>query len=230
MTGLKTKNLVAGATVAVLAALAFLTLQPANSASETKASGSDSSMGALPPSGLAQPVASASSDTPSEGIKIHGAWTIVVQDPDGTVVKRRDFENGFFGSDAITGFLARSTHVGFWSVFLDGSPQQPCSSQSTPPTPNKCIIVEPATGITTGGIFFANLQMTSSAGTVRLAGSATIANTGSITGVETWVGECPTATPASTCVNGVFTSKVLTTPIAVQAGQQAQVTVVLSFS
>jgi len=228
MNGLPRKRIVASVLLTtLLVALAFMVEQTHGTAA-IQTQRADDVVAAQAPA-APQSAPAALPDGATDTMKVHGSWTIVVIDPDGTVVERRDFENGFFGSEPMTSFLTRSTYVGFWAVFLDGNPQ-PCSSQSTPPVASKCIIRETAAGNTTGGVIFANLQVSSSAGTVRLAGSATIANTGSLSAVETWVGECPTATIVSTCGNVIFTAKVLAAPIAVQAGQQVQVTVVLSFS
>jgi hypothetical protein len=63
-----------------------------------------------------------------EGIKVHGHWT-EVRNPDGTLVKRREFENSLmtgagFGNDMLTRILARKNSVGRWGgwlVFHDAS-------------------------------------------------------------------------------------------------------------
>ena len=46
---------------------------------------------------------------PHEGITVHGHWTIVVKNPDGTVAARQEFENAldpFEGADLLTGLLS----------------------------------------------------------------------------------------------------------------------------
>ncbi len=175
-----------------------------------------------------------------DGIKVHGHWTITVLNPDGSIADLRDFENGFSGWVPITKFLTRGAFVGYWEVFLTGNPTQPCVPGSGPNAP--CIFAEPATGLTSGGGLFANLQVTSPISsttgmpTIRLAGTGTVDNTTSIDAVATYVGKCSAATPSVyTCSNELFTYKTLTAnssvpPIAVQAGQQIQLTVVISFS
>ena len=42
---------------------------------------------------------------PREGIKVHGHWTIVVKNPDGTVAQRREFDNDLAGDSARTGLI-----------------------------------------------------------------------------------------------------------------------------
>src|SRR5437879_3747133 len=60
------------------------------------ATGTDA--GAAPPEMEAVPaeqVAAAPAGGPQEGIQVHGAWTIDVREPDGTLVEHREFENAF---------------------------------------------------------------------------------------------------------------------------------------
>jgi len=50
------------------------------------------------------------SDTTSEGIQVHGHWTIEVRNPDGSVAERRQFQNALVGDNVLNGLL-----VGGWS-------------------------------------------------------------------------------------------------------------------
>lgn len=59
----------------------------------------------------------------SEGIKVHGHWTIEVRDPDGKVATRREFENSLAnslggGAALLTAMLGRTVTTGSWQVFL----------------------------------------------------------------------------------------------------------------
>jgi hypothetical protein len=60
----------------------------------------------------------------SEGIKVHGHWTIDVKNPDGKVVTHREFENSLdpsAGSPLLSAMLAGEVSLGDWSVDLKGS-------------------------------------------------------------------------------------------------------------
>jgi len=74
---------------------------------------------ALAPTSVASSTASAQ-DTgdgaTTEGIKVHGRWTIEVREPDGTVVERREFENALINPPLMANLL-----TGFWSTCSTGS-------------------------------------------------------------------------------------------------------------
>ncbi len=55
-----------------------------------------------------------------EGIKVHGHWTIVVKNPDGTVTDRREFENslGLGGVYLMAGFAGGTYVPGAWAISL----------------------------------------------------------------------------------------------------------------
>ena len=221
------KRIVASVLVTtLLVALVFMVVRTQGTAAK-QAQPADEVVAAQAPAAPPQSATAAIPDGATVTMKIHGSWTIVVVDPDGTVVERRDFENAFVGSNVMTGFLTRSTYVGFWQVRLG---PLLCQFGTTQKVSHDCWIEEPGLGPNPTEFVFLNLQVTSSAGTVRLAGSATMAYTASVTEVQTWVSACPTATLTQLCPPSPFTSKLLATPIAVQAGQQVQVTVVFSFS
>jgi hypothetical protein len=59
---------------------------------------------------------------PSEGIQVHGHWTIDVKNPDGTVVTHKEFENSLTSSGAaiISSLLLgqASAFPGGWVIFL----------------------------------------------------------------------------------------------------------------
>ena len=84
----------------------------------------------------------------SEGIKVHGHWTIEVRNPDGTLAERREFDNilGPTGAETLVNLLGRRNSVGGWHIrlsatsaadnaFLDGSsnPSYGAITESTDP-------------------------------------------------------------------------------------------------
>jgi hypothetical protein len=54
------------------------------------------------------------------GVKVHGHWTIVVRNPDGTVTDRRDFENSlaFGGAYLLQNILGGTVTPGAWAISL----------------------------------------------------------------------------------------------------------------
>ena len=180
-----------------------------------------------------QPPARAASDTPrpggpSEGIKVHGHWTIDILNPDGSLVSHHEFENAFANhlgaSTFMNGVLARTKRVGHWQVGLGGSPA--CYANGAP-----CWIVEPGTPYEGGVLSVATPATGPNAGKFVLSGSTTAPRATQIDIVQTTTDDCPAAV-GSTCTAGSFgfTQKSLTTPIDLAEGQIIQVTVVISFS
>jgi hypothetical protein len=184
-------------------------------------------------------------DADKVGIKVHGHWTIDVRKADGTLVSHNDFENALTGSGG-TGLgmvLSRTLTMGGWGVLLDGGvcqgPLTPlCVIQeaSAPQPPNAdwdnndLVVLVPPPGQTNGGLLV-------------MKGSVRAAVAGQITAVRTRLSTCVTtqgfvtepqcaADSRMVLASNVFdvTSRTLTTPIPVDAGQFIQVTVVLSFS
>jgi hypothetical protein len=174
---------------------------------------------------------------PREGVKVHGHWTIDVRNPDGTLASHRDFENSLqsTGAGVLVGSLSRASVTGLWHVFLVVSvAPSPCNSTQI------CAIDEPTE---IGSPDSRNLAVSAptsgpNAGNVVLAGSVTVAGSGTFIAVLTNVDVCavgviPTGCNSSLVLNfgsTVFTNAILMTPISVVPGQLVQVTVVLSFS
>jgi hypothetical protein len=108
------------------------------------------------------------------GVKVHGHWTIVVRNPDGTVTDRRDFENSLALSGAylLQNILGGTMTPGAWAISLGAQgagKTGPCGGQSfaivdspfpSPVSNGNCFILEP-TGIYGGppcaGCFTTNL-------------------------------------------------------------------------
>jgi hypothetical protein len=87
---------------------------------------------------------STKSDGLSEGIQVHGDWTIEVHDPDGTLVEKREFENEFKGAGSIVSILKRETRPGLWEIRL----HMASSAEKSPPllTGHVFRIGEPSVG------------------------------------------------------------------------------------
>lgn len=84
-----------------------------------------------PAAALPAPAASAAkSGGLSGGIRVHGQWTIVVRNPDGTVAARRQFENSatFGGVSLLAHILSRTFVPGAWFIVLgnDQGAAGPC--------------------------------------------------------------------------------------------------------
>ncbi len=181
-----------------------------------------------------------------EGIKVHGHWTIVVRDADGSMVSRREFENALTtgatsGNGALSQFLGRQYTVGTWQISLgnpSNSSQDVCRTANG--TPVTCFIVEPTDSPGTYISQNLTVQLPTSgtnASSIVLSGTITAAGTGSISTVYTGLGACPKSVSPSACSGSAqnstgfgFTGQTLTAPISVQQGQSIGVTVVLSFS
>ena len=169
-----------------------------------------------------------------EGIKVHGHWTVVVRNPDGTQVGRHEFENALdiAGRALLPAFLGRRLTPGSWTIKVwDGL----CPAEYGA---EQCRIVESSSNLAASATTFTNLVLGlpphGTPGEVSLSGSFTAANAGHVTRVATGLGSCVgTWAPAACTENfpaAIFSSTVLTTPIPVQQGQIVQVTVLISFS
>lgn len=181
-----------------------------------------------------------------EGIKVHGHWTIVVRNPDGSLASRREFENALQDTRGLTFSLARRNSVGYWYLRLRGiANPSPCSS-GTPPVPASlgCVLKEnPFPASLSGTVEVGQLTVavvgTQAQEKIQLSGTFTASAAGEIAEVSTIIGLCPTTTaPSNPCTDpgGFFFSGTTLTPgsakppVAVANGQIVQVSVVLSFS
>lgn len=166
----------------------------------------------------------------SEGISVHGHWTITVRDPDGTLVARHEFENDLhsLGDELIGSILSGSETQGIWEValFAPASETEPCE-------PNVCISLEASSGAT-GNYLFKNLVVTPTSTGFTLEGFVTPTHDANIDRVWTASGTCAATTAPSACnqrTGGSYlTSKTLSPVVPVEAGQQVNVEVDISFS
>ena len=83
-----------------------------------------------------------SSSESSEGIQVHGHWTIEVLDPGGKLVSRHEFDNDLADGDRILKyFLARLGTPGEWEIVLSGPfGNQACNTFTRPRA--ACLIAE----------------------------------------------------------------------------------------
>ena len=96
----------------------------------------------------------------SETIKVHGHWTIVVKNPDGSVASHREFENALFQGDGdvvLAAILSRTSSTGMWAIELDGpTAAKPCNNGTSGV---QCEILEPNGNLISGEEAFENLTM-----------------------------------------------------------------------
>jgi hypothetical protein len=175
----------------------------------------------------------------SDTVKVHGHWTIVVKNPDGSVASHHEFENSLFQDDGqlvLAAILSRTSSTGMWAIELDGpTAAKPCNNGTSGV---QCEILEPNGNLLSGEETFENLTM-QLAGThktqIVLSGTAKSTNGGQISIVSTFIGICNASVLPSSCGrygSGAhrLTIHSLTSPIAIVASQSINVTVTLSFS
>ena len=111
--------------LAGLAALALVCAEPARAQSNPAQAESTAARAVVPETSPGVGRSGSSPAKPrapkgqSEGIKVHGHWTIEVRNPDGKVASYTEFENALNTPQAILANLLTGTAVaGFWNVFL----------------------------------------------------------------------------------------------------------------
>lgn len=173
---------------------------------------------------------------PQEGIRVHGHWSIVIKNADGSVASRHEFENALIGSgsDMLAQLLARSESTGGWGISV--VPSTPGGSSCGGNLP--CVVIE--AGIATGVISVSSnltVAYTPNPSRTTLQGSYQATSAGDIAQVSTLLGACPPSLSPSSCPGASnnsgqagFSSRTLTTPIPVQSGQIVQLTVTFTFS
>jgi hypothetical protein len=164
-----------------------------------------------------------------EGIRVHGDWTIVIRNKDGSVAARHEFKNKLVNFGLLPQILAHRGSAGRWSVSLEGDgTNEPCSPAAGPPTP--CMLAE-----TTAPPAFGTLSVSDTPTELILKGTVKAVSGGQIRLVRTALNLCsPTQPPSITCTpsgGGLFTEKDVTSlNILVNADQTLDVTVKISFS
>lgn len=203
--------------------------------------------GGVPPAstsqGLASPQSTAREGVPTDGgftqgIKVHGHWTIEVREPDGRVASRTEFENALVtaGASTISTFLSREISSGLWAVSVgDGmtGANGPCETSTG--TAIDCFIAE-AGSSKTDPYYSKTLTLSTPGSGFELSGTATAQRNGTINLVRTRNSACAsTNAPASPCSDSsgsgtIITEATLSSAVSVVDGQQILVTVTLSFS
>lgn len=184
------------------------------------------------PAGPAQEVergAAASGDASTEGLKVHGHWTIEVRDPDGGLVERREFENAVVddGRSMLIHFLARVQTPGRWIVDLNDASSPPC--RSTGGEPAACFLIEffSSPHALTKGLDLVGNRLV-------LSGTTVAERTGRVSRVRTRLNACGAGILPSDCAHQNTSIRTFTQtsidPIDVLQGQSIHVTVSISFS
>jgi hypothetical protein len=148
----------------------------------------------------------------SEGIKVHGGWTIEIRNPDGSLASRHEFENALYGGQQLlAGLLGNVYSDVTWGIWMWGTAGGNC---------NPCVV-----GVTPNVPVDAYGQP---AGTLELSGSTTVPGPGDtgLFSLETLWGGKLRATNAQT--SGSFSGRGV--GISVREGQIVQIKVVFSFS
>jgi hypothetical protein len=172
-------------------------------------------------------------------IGVHGAWKIVVKNPDGRIVAVRKFHNDLINAGVPRNVLLGTTVAGWWEVGLTntaGSSNSPCTISGFGAN---CTLVptgHAAGGATLfGGHRFDNLTSAASGAALELKGQAFADRAGTIDRVATALFQCPGTIAHSACddtnwsIGNTFTGTNIT-PLSVVAGQQILTTVDITFS
>jgi hypothetical protein len=182
----------------------------------------------------------ASSGGPSEGVVVHGYWTIEVFNPDGSLAEHREFENALvsgYGSPTLVNILARQNSVGGWEISLIPRNVNEGAFLSETSNPTYGILAESTYPRTYPNLF---KTLTVSVGTgddnlkLVLRGTATAQTNGNIGRVKTLISMLRPASSPSGSYDAVslndFTETVLSSPVNLTTNQIVTITVVISFS
>jgi hypothetical protein len=182
-----------------------------------------------------------------EGLRVRGQWVIDIREPDGTLLRRVEFENALRarGQSVLASLLTGQASAGLWAISIGGyNNQELCYNTSLEDV--ECRIDPPESSVSPLPYRFKNLTIVDttervgvpSGTSLVLSGSATIAIDGSIASVSTSLGICASTVTPELCDSGQavgnnapdFTSHSLSPPVPVSAGQIVQVKVTLTFS
>jgi hypothetical protein len=187
---------------------------------------------AAPPAGGAQ-----------EGITVHGRWVVEVQNPDGTVASRTEFNNALAsGNQILTNLLSRAGYANRWELLLSavGNQVSPCQGGTGGKFANWCRIVESAaSNVTNGTAESRDLVVTTAVTSLSMTGTITALADGIVGRVATSLGACTMSTPVASCNSAgsavLFSDAALgdagkPAPVPVVAGQIIKLTVTFTFS
>lgn len=188
------------------------------------------------PAGVEPEPNAGTADGLTEGVKVHGHWTIDVLEPDGTLVSRREFENSLMsgGKARIIALLTKGFLPDYWGIKIFGN-ERPCLSGVTPA---QCEIQEPQSPLSNISYISRNLVVSAEdpfSGVMTLSGTVTAQRDGDInlvrtthTGIFCSPGEFPDNCNGAFSVQDV-TEKFFNPPIDVAEGQIMSVTVEIRF-
>lgn len=178
--------------------------------------------------GLGTPIAAQS---PAEGIRIRGHWTLEVRNPDGSLADRREFDNHLgSGASVLPRILARQKTPGIWQVYFGTSEMTQVTSAGDATSPFLVLGDSLRTATVT----------TPQGDTLMLKATATATASGTIKTVHTFLSDCPATVAPSECAAtnypySSFTTTAITvngqpTPLPLVKDQILQVTVTITFS
>ena len=140
---------------------------------------------------------------PREGITVHGRWVVEVQNPDGTLASRTEFNNALSGgAQHIVSLLGKQGVAGRWVLYFSstGSDLSPCQGGTGGTFPNWCRIIDSLTSNPNNGNAESKDLVVTPAGTsLSLTGTITALSNGVIGRVATGFAVCTTATPIANC-------------------------------
>ena len=158
---------------------------------------------------------------PSEGIQVHGDWTIDVYDEDGMLDQHVEFSNALLtsGGQWLASVVTGGLTAGTWGIIArdqNNDPGAPCGDGASV-CQNSNVDVSVA-----GGAF-----------TLSAAFDATRAGVVEVVETQTW--SCPSDSAPAACdenaaIANLFTGTTLPETIAIEAGQTFDVQVEISFT
>lgn len=168
---------------------------------------------------------------PSEGIAVHGDWTIEVYEPDGSLDERIEFENALVedGEEALASILARAETPQYWRIAY-GYDETSWPERVGPCGSNYCWLTEPGNGWAGAGVS-ETLSVDVVDRAVVLRGSATAI-------VDGWIGQVGTRLEVCNA-GGCGVERAMTFRMVgdengavfrIDTGQTIQVEVVISFT
>jgi hypothetical protein len=164
---------------------------------------------------------------PSEGIQVHGDWTIEIYNDDGSLDQRHEFSNALVNGGYITGTLGGVVTPGQWLIRLFGPDYTGGACNSADPTFGVCVLTA---------------SVETNAESITLTGSTTAETNATIAIVDTKPAICGSNVTPGDCLaqydpafddSGLaLTEKVLdpADQANVTTGQSIDVQVVISFT
>jgi hypothetical protein len=161
----------------------------------------------------------------SDGIQVHGDWTIDIYNKDGSLDQHVEFSNALKDQgahDLISALAGLRTFSGDWQILLEGLVNDPCPSDLFP----GCLFSGNPVGVE-------DVDGDSLRDILHLGGVVTVEDDSEFDTVKTYTATCSNDTAPIDCSSSgtwLFTGKTLNPAIAVEAGQLVQVEVEISFT